>query len=298
MRTVPSIIRTGGLAGLLGGLTAVMATGALGNPGHGPGGTGAPGQVTKNPPVTTAPAPVPPAPATPPGQKKDPAATPPGQAKKAPAATTPAPDSTATGQPTADPAATVPAAVRPVLGRSMAVTPAAGTVKVKLPDGTGYVPLADAGSIPSGTTVDARQGTVTLRTAIAGGGTQTATFWGAVFEIRQGRDGSGMTDLVLKDGVPAGCRGARRASARAARVPSPRAKTRSSGLWAKDRNGRFRSRGRNSVATVRGTRWLTRETCAGTLTRVAEGAVAVGDLRRHRTVLVRAGHSYLARDAR
>jgi hypothetical protein len=69
----------------------------------------------------------------------------------------------------------------------------------------------------------------------------------------------------------------------------------SGGLWAKDRNGRFRTRGRNSVATVRGTRWVTRETCAGTLTRVMDGAVDVFDLRKHRTVRVRAGHSYLAR---
>jgi hypothetical protein len=71
----------------------------------------------------------------------------------------------------------------------------------------------------------------------------------------------------------------------------------SGGLWARDRHGRFRSRGRNSVATVRGTRWVTRETCAGTLTRVMDGAVDVFDRHTHRTVRVRAGHSYLARTA-
>jgi hypothetical protein len=49
------------------------------------------------------------------------------------------------------------------------------------------------------------------------------------------------------------------------------------------------------VATVRGTRWYTEDRCGGTLTRVTQGAVAVRDLRRKRTVLVRAGHSYLAR---
>jgi hypothetical protein len=46
---------------------------------------------------------------------------------------------------------------------------------------------------------------------------------------------------------------------------------------------------------VRGTKWLTTETCAGTRTTVAAGAVSVLDKVRHRTVLVRAGHSYLAR---
>jgi hypothetical protein len=230
-------------------------------------------------------------------------ATPPGQAKKDPAA----PANTAPGQAKKDRATgTVPAAgvaphARPVLGRSMAVTPVAGTVQVRLPNGTGYVPLADAGSIPPATVVDARAGRLELQTAVAGGRTQTATFWGAVFEIRQARSGRGMTDIVLKGGRPAECPSPAAALGRIASfsLGSGRAsaKPTSGGLWAKDKHGRFRSRGRNSVATVRGTRWLTKETCAGTLTRVAEGAVAVRDTRRHKTVLVRAGHSYLASDA-
>jgi hypothetical protein len=38
--------------------------------------------------------------------------------------------------------------------------------------------------------------------------------------------------------------------------------------------------------------------CDGTLTKVTEGAVAVRDRVRHKTVLVKAGHSYLARARR
>jgi hypothetical protein len=49
------------------------------------------------------------------------------------------------------------------------------------------------------------------------------------------------------------------------------------------------------VATVRGTLWATEDTCAGTLTTVREGSVTVRDLHRHRNVIVRAGHRYLAR---
>ena len=63
----------------------------------------------------------------------------------------------------------------------------------------------------------------------------------------------------------------------------------------RDDGGRFRTYGRHSHATVRGTRWLTEDRCGGTLTRVASGAVAVRDRIRRRTVLVRAGRSYLAR---
>jgi ferric-dicitrate binding protein FerR (iron transport regulator) len=69
-------------------------------------------------------------------------------------------------------------------------------------------------------------------------------------------------------------------------------------LWARDNHGRFRTHGANSVATARGTAWLTQDRCDGTRTRVTRGAVAVRDLARHRTVVVRAGHAYLARHHR
>jgi len=147
--------------------------------------------------------------------------------------------------------------------------------------------------------IDARAGTVVLRSAVdAKGATQTATIRGAVFEVRQSPTGHGMTDLVLKGGRPAGCPSTAGATARAAMARGIATKAKggsSGGLWAKDRNGRFRTRGRGSVATVRGTRWVTRETCTGTLTRVMQGAVDVFDRRTHRTIRVRAGHSYLAR---
>ena len=65
-----------------------------------------------------------------------------------------------------------------------------------------------------------------------------------------------------------------------------------------DGKGSFRTRGRNSAATVRGTKWLTQERCDGTLTRVTRGTVSVRDTRARRTVVVRAGRSYLARAQR
>ena len=74
-----------------------------------------------------------------------------------------------------------------------------------------------------------------------------------------------------------------------------RAKQRARQLWGKDNNGRFVTRGRAAVATVRGTAWFTRDTCEGTLVSVTRGSVAVRDLVRKVTVIVRAGHKYLAR---
>ena len=69
-------------------------------------------------------------------------------------------------------------------------------------------------------------------------------------------------------------------------------------LWGSDSKGKFRTRGGNSVATVRGTAWYVEDRCDGTLTRVSKGSVSVYDRGRHRTVVVRAGHSYLAHSIR
>jgi hypothetical protein len=45
---------------------------------------------------------------------------------------------------------------------------------------------------------------------------------------------------------------------------------------------------------VRGTRWLTQDTCDGTLTVVVEGVVLVRDLTTGETVTIRAGQRYFA----
>jgi hypothetical protein len=67
------------------------------------------------------------------------------------------------------------------------------------------------------------------------------------------------------------------------------------GLLRANAHGRFRTRGRFSATTVRGTEWDTIERCDGTLTRVHRGVVVVHDLRLGKDVTVRAGASYLAR---
>jgi hypothetical protein len=58
--------------------------------------------------------------------------------------------------------------------------------------------------------------------------------------------------------------------------------------------GRFRTKGRYSAGTVRGTYWLTTDRCDGTLTHVYRGVVSVHDFVLKKYVKVRAGHSYLA----
>ena len=165
-----------------------------------------------------------------------------------------------------------------------------------MPGRRDYLPLRAGAEIPLGSVIDTRRGSVTLTCEVAPDGTrQTGTFGDGLFTVRQRRAGRGYVDLHLRGGSFRRCRraaGARTATAAARRRRSVRR------LWGRDRGGRFRTHGRNSHATVRGTAWVTVDRCDGTLTRVRKGAVVVRDLVRNKRVLLRAGRSYLARPRR
>jgi hypothetical protein len=181
----------------------------------------------------------------------------------------------------------------PVLGQTVNADVRSGTVTVKVPGAPGYVALTDLTSLPVGSILDTREGSVTLNTALPGGKTQSAIFHGGLFEVRQPQGAGGLTEVVLR-GALTGCSSA---GARAAAVSKKKRKP-PRRLWGSDSKGKFRTRGGNSVATVRGTAWYVEDRCDGTLTRVSKGSVSVYDRGRHRTVVVRAGHSYLARSIR
>lgn len=183
---------------------------------------------------------------------------------------------------------------RPQLGRTAVASVTSGTIRVRAPGTSSLTALRDDQAIPSGSIVDARSGTLVLQNAVTRGGrTQQASFRGALFQFSLSRREPGMVDIHLRQ-APSGCSGRERAHvARAAKAGAP-----GGTLWARDKHGRYRTHGRDSVATVRGTEWTTTETCSGTVTRVIQGAVAVKNLGTGRTVVVRAGHSYRARPAR
>jgi Calx-beta domain-containing protein len=65
-------------------------------------------------------------------------------------------------------------------------------------------------------------------------------------------------------------------------------------LWGKGK-GRFRTRGRYSSGTVRGTNWVTTDFCDGTDTRVVAGIVRVYDFVTKKWILLEAGESYFAK---
>ena len=66
------------------------------------------------------------------------------------------------------------------------------------------------------------------------------------------------------------------------------------GIFVKTKGGRFKTRGDRATGTASGTAWRTTDTCNTTTIKVTEGTVRVRDLRRRRTVDVRAPGSYTA----
>jgi hypothetical protein len=165
---------------------------------------------------------------------------------------------------------------------------------VRRPGSREFAELGAGDSLPLGSTIDTRNGAVELSSARPGGGpAQKATFDGGVFVVRQPRRGRGVTDLHLVGGSFAGCpRTPGRPVARAAAAKGRKSPVRR--LWGSGK-GRFRTHGRNAVATVRGTIWLTEDRCDGTRVKVKRGVVAVAPTRGGRTTLVRAGKSRLVK---
>ena len=159
--------------------------------------------------------------------------------------------------------------------------------------GITFVPLSEARQIPVGSFLDTRRGTVRLESASnARGKRQRGTFVQGLFQVRQSkkRSARGLTDLVLKGSSFRSCRARGSRDASAAGL-SRRAIRR---LRANAR-GRYRTSGRNSAATVRGTKWGVTDRCDGTLTKVQRGSVVVRDFRRKKNIIVKAGKSYLAK---
>jgi hypothetical protein len=178
----------------------------------------------------------------------------------------------------------------PQLGKSVVVAPREGELLVRRPGRSSFVPLDYGSELPLGTEVDALNGSIALTSALPGGEVQTATFGGGRFVIRQAR--GGYVDLYLRGRACHPAAQGSRVLASAAGSNSGRR------LWGRDKGGRYRTHGRNSHATVRGTHWVVTDTCAGTLTRVTRGAVVVRDEVRNKTILVKAGEHYLARPRR
>ena len=179
--------------------------------------------------------------------------------------------------------------------RGKGPTPFAQAARIHKGPERGFVPLKGASTVPIGSTVDAEEGTVTLTSAAdLKGRTQRAQFYSGIFSVRQERSSKPVTDVVLRTASYSSNCGP---VPRSAGASAARSKKRLARLWGSGK-GRFRTRGRFSAATVRGTTWLTEDRCDGTLTRVTKGRVAVFDRGLRKRVIATPGRSYLARATR
>jgi hypothetical protein len=210
-----------------------------------------------------------------------------------------------TGEPQAQATVNWEGAPAPVIGESAGVRPVAGTVKIKLPPGTsafkakrlgltgaasGFVKLTEAKQIPMGSTLDTSKGTVNLLSSASKNPSiskfQSGNFTGGQFRITQSRKNP-LTQLSMGGGGFGSCK---------TRVPKggSAARTHRRKLFG-NAHGSFRTRGRNSSATVRGTKWSMTDTCSGTLTVVNRGVVVVHDFTLNKNKTVKAGHRYFAK---
>jgi len=196
----------------------------------------------------------------------------------------------------------------PALGKTFNISPVAGVVLIKL-NGQ-LVPLTQLRQVRTDTVIDALHGTLQLITAAGGHPasgaaakgkqhkgkvkTQTGRFSGAIFTIPQAH--SGLATLSLAEGAVKGgpnfakCKARKTADATASALSSKTLQ-----LLHASAKGKFRTKGRYSAATVRGTKWTIADRCDGTLTHDITDSVVVSDIVRHKTIVLHAGQSYLAK---
>ena len=171
----------------------------------------------------------------------------------------------------------------PVYGQSVNVLRSKGIVKIKVPGAKHYTKLTSGAQVPMGTLLDTKRGRVDLVSADKLGLTQHAGFYQGIFKVKGQTKGSKPVTLLNLAGRKPAC----------GRKASIARKRSSRHLWGSGK-GRFRTKGQYSSATVRGTIWLTQDSCKGTLVKVKRGVVAVDDFTAGKTFRVKAGHSHLA----
>lgn len=160
----------------------------------------------------------------------------------------------------------------PVRGKFVNIEPTSGSTFYHRP-GASPVRLTKEIRVPVDTVVDATHGRMGLTSANG-----AADFYDGAFVVREPRKGP--TQLWLAAERTSTCKAGSKAVV--------------GQLWG-DGKGSFQTRGKYAAATVRGTTWRVQDRCDGTLVTVTHGVVAVRDFKLGKTVLVTAGHSYLAR---
>jgi hypothetical protein len=174
---------------------------------------------------------------------------------------------------------------QPQEGDSIVVTRAAGNVLYQT--SSGFQTLSNGKKLKLGTFIDATHGQVTVTSASdTHGSYQTALYYGGKFKTRQRGTARPVTEAYLI-GKIGPCPKKKKGKASAAR------KRRSRHLWG-DSHGNFRTVGKSSSASTRGTKYLVTDSCGGTTTKVVRGKVLVRKFSDNTKHIVTAGHSFFA----
>ena len=195
---------------------------------------------------------------------------------------------------------------QPALGKSFTGA-ATGLVLIQI-NGK-FVPLTQLSKISNGAVINALHGTLTLNTAAPGATqhatlaakkgkakkpkTQTGKFGGAVFKVTQTH--SGLATLALVEGAKfKGAPSFSSCTTKQGKAVTAAVSAKTLQLLHASAKGKFRTKGRYSAATIRGTIWTIADRCDGTLTLAIKDVVTINDFVLHKTIALHPGHSYLA----
>ena len=179
---------------------------------------------------------------------------------------------------------------KPKTGKSFVVKRTSGAVLVtKKGSSTRTRLTGKARSFPVGSTVDATNGAVKLTSTAnrSGSKRQSAAFYDGAFTVTQSKGAAPLTELTLEGGDFGGCQAVAKRDYDVFAAASSRRR-----LWGRGK-GRFRTRGRNGTATVRGTTWLTEDLCEGTMTTARSGEVETNAVDADLERLLEPGQSVL-----
>jgi len=192
------------------------------------------------------------------------------------------------------------APLAPVHGVQLLAAPVDGTVEVKEPGQTAFNVLTELSLIPVGSTIDTRGSRVQLTAATGALGSESADqpvdFYAGLFKIIQkpGTNAPATAKLIQKLACK-NTKGKKKAKASAGgptAVVSRKRKRRR--VWGSG-SGSYSTAGKGGTGSVRGTTWLTKDTCKGTKFKVTEGiGITVFDKKKKKKIKRGPGDKYFA----
>jgi hypothetical protein len=195
-----------------------------------------------------------------------------------------------------------PPGLTPDHGITILVEPAGGNPKFKPPGQGTFTPLNNLEEIPVNSVVDTRGAKVKVTAATGDLGNTTADnsifFYDGLIKLKQGaaQNAPAVAKLVQKLGCKKRKAGGAKAQKSGGPVATTARKRRRRRVWGSG-SGNYSTSGSGGTGSVRGTTWLTKDTCRGTFFKVTEGiGISVLDFDLDKQVELGPGQSYFARN--